>query len=65
MADEYRIDFTITRRRDGEDDFREIGFGASCACSDVGQAAGEVESLVQNRMWETSAGMPAPGDIDR
>jgi hypothetical protein len=59
---DYRIDYTITRRQDGEDDFTEIGFGSSGAWSDVSQAAHMVQSSVQNREWETSEGMPDPSD---
>ena len=36
---EYRIDFTITRRQPGDDDFAEIGFGSSGAWPDVEQCA--------------------------
>lgn len=65
MAADYRIDFTITRRQDGDEDFAEIGFGSSGAWSTVNQAAYDVESAVQNRVWETSKGMPDPASIDR
>jgi hypothetical protein len=57
---EYRIEFSIQRRAEGEEDFTEIGFGSSCAASSVDLAAGEVESTVQNRMWETGPGQPDP-----
>lgn len=53
MAD-YEITFTI--RCDGE----EIGFGGSGPCADVNAAAFAVESIVQNRQWETERGMPEP-----
>jgi hypothetical protein len=59
----YRIDFTITRRMPGEDDFTEIGFGSSGGGS--GSLDHEVHllaSVVQNRQWETSPGMPDPSD---
>lgn len=59
---EYRIDFTITRRQSRRDDFTEIGFGSSGACSTVESAAHMVGSAVENREWETSPGMPEPGD---
>jgi len=64
MATDYRIDFTITRRRDGEDDFTDVGFGSSGANDDVDAALYEVQSIVQNRVWETEAGMPCPDDLD-
>jgi len=60
MATEYRIDYTITRRRDGEGDFTEVGFGSSGAWEKIDAAAYAMESDIQNRMWETSAGMPDP-----
>lgn len=59
---EYRIDFTITRREDGADDFTEIGFGSSGTWGTPDQAAHILESTVQNREWETSDGMPEPAD---
>jgi hypothetical protein len=64
MSTEYRIDFTITRRRDGDEDFTEVGFGSSGAWGSVGAAAYEMESIVQNRMWETSDGMPDPDSLE-
>lgn len=57
---EYRIEYTITMRRDGEDDFEEIGFGSSGAWATVDQAAHMLESAVEHREWETSEGMPDP-----
>jgi hypothetical protein len=63
MDDDYRIDFTITRRRDGEDDFTEIGFGSSGAWSDPAQAAEMLAADVEHFQWETRAGMPDPGSV--
>ena len=62
MSAEFRIEFTIMRRRDGEEDFTEIGFGSSGAWSEVDQAMYMASSTVQNREWETSPGMPEPRD---
>jgi hypothetical protein len=62
---EYRIDFTITRRQPGDDDFAEIGFGSSGAWPDVEQCAHMLESDITHRQWETSGGMPGPATIDR
>ncbi len=62
---EYRIDFTITRPRGGEDDFTEIGFGSSGAWDDVSQAAHIVLASVQNGEWETSGDMPDPSEVAR
>jgi hypothetical protein len=59
----YRIEFTITRRQDGEDDFTEVGFGSSTSWSTVYAAAHEVESLIQNQEWETRPGMPEPDEL--
>ena len=60
---EFRIEFTIQRRGEDEEDFTEIGFGSSCAVVSVDLAAGEVESMVQNRMWETGPDMPDPREL--
>lgn len=61
---EYRIEFSVQRRADGEDDFTEIGFGSSGACGGVDQAAYAIESMVQNREWETRPGMPEPEEAE-
>lgn len=63
MPDEFRIDYTILRRRAGEDDFAEIGFGSSGAWSDVAQAGHMVETDVTNGDWETSEGIPDPAEV--
>jgi hypothetical protein len=60
MSTEFRIEYTITQRLDGEDDFTEIGFGSSGAWGDVDQCAYAVSSSVQNYAWETEPGMPDP-----
>jgi hypothetical protein len=62
---EYRIDYTITRRRDGEDDFTEIGFGSSGAWDDLAACTHMVNSAVTNGVWETEPGQPDPVDIMR
>jgi hypothetical protein len=66
-SDEFRIEYTITRRRAGqdEDDFTEIGFGSSGAWSTIDQCAHRVTSAVQNKEWETSESMPDPDDAER
>lgn len=58
----YRIDFSIQRRDDGDDDFVEIGFGSSGGCYGVDHAAAMVEAAIVHREWETREGMPAPED---
>lgn len=60
---EYRIEFSVQRRRDGEGDFSEIGFGSSGAWSGVDPALYAVQSQVQNRQWETESGMPDPREV--
>lgn len=60
---DYRIDYTITRRRDGDEDFTEIGFGSSGAWSDPAQAIEMAAADVQNYGWETSGDMPDPQEI--
>ena len=62
MSD-YRIDFTITRRQDGDDDFTEIGFGSSGAWGSPEMAAEMVAGDLQHGAWETSDGMPDPGSV--
>jgi hypothetical protein len=61
MGTEYRIDYTITRRQDGDEGFTEIGFGSSGAWPDVEQCAEMLAADIQHGQWETSDGMPDPG----
>jgi len=61
---EYRIEFRITRRRGTEDDFAEVGFGSTGACESVNDAAYEVESMIQNQIWETESGQPNPEELE-
>jgi hypothetical protein len=56
----YRIEFTIQRDEKGDGDFTDVGFGSSAGWDDVDAAAYEVQSILDNRQWETSPGMPAP-----
>lgn len=63
MASEYRIDFTITRRRDDEDDFTEIGFGSSGAWDSLDACTHWIDAGVTHGDWETVPGMPDPGDV--
>lgn len=65
MGTEYRIDFTITRRTDADEDFVEIGFGSSGAWGSVDQAASMLEAGVTRREWEVNDGMPDPDTVDR
>ena len=59
---EYRIEFSIQRRTEGEDDFTEIGFGSSGTWGDPDMCAHMIESGVTHREWETSPGMPDPAE---
>lgn len=52
MSDEYRIDFTITRRRDGEDDFTEYAFGSTPAEASIEQAAHMAISAIENGEYD-------------
>ena len=63
MSTEYRIEFAIQRRLDGEEDFTEIGFGTSGAHSNLDAAAYAIESDLGNGQWETEAGQPRPDDV--
>jgi hypothetical protein len=60
---DYRIDFTITRRKSGEDDFTEIGFGSSGAWATPEHAAEMIATDLQHGTWETSDGMPDPDSV--
>lgn len=59
----YRIEFTIQRRTEGDEDYTEIGFGSSSGSGGVDAALYEVQSIVQNRQWETGPGMPNPAEV--
>lgn len=62
---EFRIDYSITRRRPGEENFTEVGFGSSGAWSDLRQCAHMLTSDIDNEGWETSQGMPNPAEVAR
>lgn len=62
---EYRITYAIETAIANTDEWEEIGFGSSCAWSDVDAAAYDVESQIQSRAWETEGVMPDPRSIDR
>ena len=63
MRAEYRIEFTITRRLDDEDDFTEIGFGSSGAWDQLAACTHMVDSAVTNGEWETEPGQPDPAEV--
>lgn len=60
---EFRIEFTITRRQPGEDDFTEIGFGSSGTWSDLAVCTHMIDSAVTNGEWETESGQPDPESV--
>jgi hypothetical protein len=60
---EFRIEFTITRRQPGEDDFTEIGFGSSGAWPDLTACTHMIDSAVTNGEWETESGQPDPESV--
>ena len=61
---DYRIEFTIQRRRDGQDDFTDVGFGSSGSWGSIAGASHMTETLLSRREWETEPGMPEPEDVD-
>lgn len=62
---EYRIEYQIQRREEGEEDFTEIGFGSSGGWSTVAQAEHMMGSAIECREWETEPGQPDPAGVDR
>jgi len=60
---EYRIEFTIQRRKPGEEDFTDIGFGSSGGWHDIDGAENITGAMIQNFEWETQPGMPDPESI--
>lgn len=61
---EYRIEFSIQRQTDQDEDFVEVGFGSSGTWGDVDTCAHMVESAVVNADWETEKGMPDPAEVN-
>lgn len=59
----YRMDFSIQRAGDEGGDYEEIGFGASFSRETIDAALYDVDSIIQNDMWETSGDMPEPKDV--
>lgn len=60
---EFRIEYTIQRLEPEAEDFTEIGFGSSGACSDLGDCVYAIQSDVTNGIWETEEGQPSPNDV--
>ena len=61
---EFRIEYTIQRMDEGDEDFVDIGFGSSGGWSTINAASYAVESAIQNRSWETEPHMPDPEDAE-
>ncbi len=61
---EFRIEYTIQRMDEGDEDFVDIGFGSSGGWSTINAASYAVESDIQNRLWETEPHMPDPEDAE-
>lgn len=61
---EYRIEYSIQRRNEDEDDFTEVGFGSSGAWGSVAQCAHMLSADIDHRTWETSDGMPDPDSLE-
>jgi hypothetical protein len=64
MEADYRIEFSIQRRLESEEDFTEVGFGSGGEGGTVADALYGVESVVQNKQWETGEGMPEPDSLE-
>lgn len=60
---EYRIEYSIQRRKPGEADFVEVGFGSSGAWADLDTATHMIGTDVEHRSWETEKHHPAPEDV--
>lgn len=60
---EYEIDYTIKRKRPGDDDFVEIGFSSSGQWGELDWAAQTVVDNIRARSWATDSGMPDPATV--
>lgn len=61
----YRIDYSIKRQREGDDDFTEIGFGSSGGWHTIAGASHWTASALETYDWETEPGQPEPEEIKR
>ena len=48
---EFRIEYTIQRMDEDDEDFVVIGFGSSGGWSTIDAASHAIESDIQNRSW--------------
>ena len=60
---EYRIEYTLQRKRPQDEDFIDIGFGSSGGSETPKAACHNIVSDVDNENWETEGDMPDPRDI--
>ncbi|WP_341856403.1 hypothetical protein [Brachybacterium sp. GPGPB12] len=51
MAD-YRIDFSIMRREEGEEDFSEYAFGSTASSETIQEAGFDAYAAIQNEEWD-------------
>lgn len=61
---EFRIEYTIQKSTGEDDEVEEIGFGSSGDSSGIDEALYDIDSDIQNRLWETEPGMPDPDDVE-
>lgn len=52
MNDDYRIDFSIMRRKAGEEDFTEYAFGSTMSSSTIQEAGFDAHAAIQNEEWD-------------
>lgn len=60
---EYDIIYTVRRRESEDDDFEEIGFGASGTWGTPQEAIEVIAAYVEHYNWETDDTMPDPEEI--
>lgn len=61
---DYRIEYSIQRKRHDDEDFVEIGFGSSCDYGDIESAIEHVASDIDNLNWEHTREQPSPKAVD-
>lgn len=49
---DYRIDFSIMKREDGEEDFTEFAFGSTMSSSTILEAGFDAHAGIQNEEWD-------------
>lgn len=61
MANEYRIEYTITKSDDGFETEEEVGFGSSGTWGSIDDCLNMVEADIQNECWETPIDLAVSG----